>query len=118
MSFRPRGGLWGVDDRLDRLSFLGRPIPDGFELRTVTLAPSEAVEYVEADWKDALVVVERGQIDLECLAGGRRRFRPGDVLWLVGLRLRALHNPSDEPALLVSVRRSKATDEFPIPMES
>jgi quercetin dioxygenase-like cupin family protein len=107
-----------MDDSSDRLSFLGRPVPRGFELRVVTLSPGSQLPYAEAEWEDSLVVVERGRVDLECMAGGRRRFRPGDLIWLVGLRLRAVHNPADEPAVLVAIRRRTATDEFSIPAGS
>ena len=107
-----------MHDSSDRISFLGRPVPRGFELRAVTLAPGTEMPYAEAEWEDSLVVVERGQVDLECMAGGRRRFRPGDLIWLVGLRLRAVHSVADEPALLVVIRRRTPTDEFPIPTKS
>jgi hypothetical protein len=36
--------------------------------------------YDETDWQDAIVVVERGEIEVECLGGRRRRFESGDVL--------------------------------------
>ncbi|MGH2970359.1 MAG: hypothetical protein ACRDK0_15055, partial [Solirubrobacteraceae bacterium] len=89
----------------DRLSFLDGPLPPAFDRREVAVAPGRARAYDEAEWSDALVVVERGEIELECMAGGRRRFACGDVLWLSGLPLRALHNLGREPALLVAVTR-------------
>jgi quercetin dioxygenase-like cupin family protein len=99
-----------VDDAAgdDRLSFLGRPLPREFVLRVVTIAPGGAHGYDEAEWRDALVVVERGAIELECQAGGRRRFEQGAVMWLAGLALRALHNPASEPAVVVGVARRRA----------
>ena len=63
--------------------------------------------YDEAEWRDAIVVVERGEVDLECREGGHWRFRRGDALWLVGLPLRAIHNCGREPALLVAVSRAR-----------
>lgn len=81
-----------------------------FGVRVVTVPPGRARAYDEADWRDALVLVERGEIELESLAGGCASFRRGDVLWLVGLPLRALHNRGRKPALLVALSR---TDEFP-----
>jgi hypothetical protein len=90
-----------------RLSFLGRPLPPPFERWTVTLEPGHALPYEEADWHDVVVVVAAGEIDLECVGGGRQRFVPGDVLRLSGLPLRTLRNPWPEPAVLVAVARRR-----------
>jgi hypothetical protein len=65
----------------------------------------------DAEWRDALVIVERGDVELECAAGGRRRFSGGAVLWLEGIDLRMLHNVGDEPAVLLAVSRRR--DEEP-----
>ena len=95
-----------IDDTAGgRLSFLGSPPPPQFALWTVTLEPGHALPYDEADWHDAVVVVVAGEIDLECVGGGRQRFVPGDVLRLSGLPLRTLRNPWPEPAVLVAVAR-------------
>ena len=87
------------------------PLPPAFRRRVTVLAPGETRPYDEEDWRDALVVVRRGEVELECLAGGRRAFRAGDVLFLVGLSLRALHNRGAEPVVLVAVSRTRP-DEF------
>ena len=50
-------------------------------------------------------MVERGEVVLEGVSGGRLRARTGAVLTLHGVPLRALHNLGDEPALLVAVAR-------------
>jgi glyoxylate utilization-related uncharacterized protein len=76
-----------------------------FELRVVTLAPGRARRYAEAEWRDALVVVESGEVELETEDDVRWRFARGDMLWLTGLALRALHNRGPEPARLVAVSR-------------
>jgi hypothetical protein len=91
----------------DRLSFLGRRLPPEWELRAVSVAPGGQRPYDEDEWRDALVVVERGEIELECCAGGLRRFGPGSILWLFGLPLRALHNRGAESALVVAVSRRR-----------
>ena len=39
------------------------------------------------DWRDALVVIVRGAVDLECPRGGRRRFEAGTMMSLEGLGL-------------------------------
>jgi hypothetical protein len=69
----------------------------------VALAPGRARPYDEAEWRDALVVVEHGEIELECSSGSRRRFGSGAVLCLNGLPLRALHNGGLGPAVLSAV---------------
>ncbi|MGH2779996.1 MAG: hypothetical protein ACRDNE_16115 [Gaiellaceae bacterium] len=90
---------------VERLSLLGRRLPSAFQLRTVAVAPGREQAYDEADWRDAIVVVERGAIEVECLAGSRRCFGSGDVLWLVGLPIRAVHSRGREAAVLVAVSR-------------
>jgi quercetin dioxygenase-like cupin family protein len=92
------------------LSF-AEPLPPAFRRTVTVLEPEGTLPYEEAKWRDALVVVRRGEIELECLAGGRRAFREGDILFLSGLSLRALHNPGAGPAVLVAVSRARA-DEF------
>lgn len=95
------------DHHPERRSFFGRPLPLAFEIRVVTVSPGGTRAYHEAEWRDALVVVERGRIQLEVLGGGRRDFATGDILCLVGLSLRALHNRWLEPTVLVAVSRKR-----------
>jgi hypothetical protein len=83
-----------------------RALP-GFELRAVTIGPGCERSYDETEWRDAVVFVWRGEIELESLTGVRCRFERGDVLWLDGLPLRALHGGRG-PTLLVAVSRSSA----------
>jgi quercetin dioxygenase-like cupin family protein len=90
----------------ERLSFLGRRLPAGFELRVVVVAPgTERAD--KTDWRDALVVVERGEIELETSAGGVTRVVAGDVLWLCDLPLRSLRNRGREYAVVVAVSRRR-----------
>ena len=87
----------------DELEIGQRP---GFQRREVVVAAGDRLEVVEAEWRGALVVVARGEIDL-CRAGGeRRRFGSGSVLFLAGLGLHTLHNPGVEDAVLVAHSRS------------
>jgi hypothetical protein len=71
----------------------------------VVLAPGAERAYREAEWRDALVVIERGEVDLELIGGGRCRLRQGAVIWLTGLPLGTIRNPGSEPALLVATSR-------------
>ena len=87
--------LRGMDERRsDRVTW-----------RTVTLEPGEVRPYDPAEWVDALVVLEEGSVELEGMAGTRRRVAKGAVLWLAGLPLRAVHNIGRHPAVLVAVSR-------------
>ena len=79
--------------------------PRAFTRRELVLAPGDRRAYDPAEWHDALVVVKRGELDIECQAGGRMRFVPGDMLWFSGLPLRALTNDGLEPVVLVAVSR-------------
>ena len=77
-----------------------------FERRVVVVGPGEARRYDAAEWRDAIVTVGGGAIDVEPAAGAAVRFVAGDVVAFDGLALRALQNAGDEPAVLVAVRRS------------
>jgi hypothetical protein len=83
---------------------LGQP-PPGFESRVVTIGPRSGRRFVEGEWRDAIVVVDRGEVDLELLGGGRGRFGSGAMLWLTGLPVRSLRNRGREHAVLVATRR-------------
>jgi hypothetical protein len=91
-----------------RLSFLGRRLAPPFERWVIVIAPEHSRGYDGAEWQGALVVVERGQVELEWLNGSRHCFGRGDVLWLDRLPLRALHNRGHTPAVLVAVSRRAA----------
>ena len=85
----------------------GRP---AFDVRAVAVAPGCERAYDEAEWRDAMVSVTCGEVELECLSGHRHRLRSGDVLWLAGLPVRTLHNPGLEPVLLVAVSRRSVSE--------
>jgi len=74
-------------------------------IREVAVAPGGERRYDEAEWRDALVLVKSGEIELRGVSGARCLFSRGDLLYLEGVPLRALHNPGAEPAVLVAVSR-------------
>jgi hypothetical protein len=80
-------------------------VPLGFEVGAVEVEPGGHRIYHEREWSDAIVAVTCGEIELEFLSGARHRFGRGDLLWLAGLPLRALHNPGRDPARLIAVSR-------------
>jgi hypothetical protein len=63
------------------------------------------LDVVQAEWRDGLVEVAQGEITLELSDGHCHRVAGGDVLWLYGLPVRALHNGGEEVAVLVALRR-------------
>jgi quercetin dioxygenase-like cupin family protein len=89
----------------ERLSFVGRELPDDFACRRVTIEPGSERPYDAADWAGAVIIVEEGELELECRGGSRSRFASGSVLFFESLPLRTLRNCGDGPVLLTSVSR-------------
>lgn len=89
------------------LSFLDRVPPTWADIEIITIGSGERRPYDEERWRRAMVVVERGEIRLECIRGGRRTFGTGAVLWTVGLDLVSLYNDGDEPVVLSVVQRRR-----------
>lgn len=87
------------------LPFLRGSLPGRFRRLHVLLEPGVPRAYVEDEWRDALVVVEQGRLDVECHRGGVRSFPAGAVLHLQGLALRALRGPGPAPTVLTAVLR-------------
>jgi hypothetical protein len=91
----------------DGLPFRRGSVPPGFRRRTVLLAAGGRRPYESTEWAGALVVIERGELELETCAGQRWRFREGDVLCLADLPLAALESPGPADTLLVAVSRRR-----------
>ena len=72
----------------------------------ITLPAGETHEFVPEEWADTLVVVERGELEIECGSGRHARFPSGSVLTFAGLPIRFLHNRRSEPVVLSAVKRS------------
>ena len=75
-------------------------------LRTITVAAGTSLPYREADWSDALVTVESGELELVLACGRSCFFQSGDLLWLQGLPLSSLRNRGDEPTVLTAASRN------------
>lgn len=78
-----------------------------FSSRSVTVAPGEHRPHDEDEWRGTLIVVESGEIELCCRAGGSHRFAAGAVLWFTGLDLASVHNPGLEPAVFRGISRTR-----------
>jgi hypothetical protein len=77
----------------------------GYERRLIRIPAGSDRAYDESEWLDELVIVVCGTLELEGLSGRRWAFQRGSILWLQDLPLRALHNPGDQPAILMTVSR-------------
>ncbi len=86
-------------------SFPGGRLPSSFERRRVVLPPGSSRPFVDAEWRDALVTVESGELELECARGGRRAFSGGAILWFTDLGLRTMHNRGSIPTVLQAISR-------------
>jgi hypothetical protein len=84
--------------------FAGR-LPASFERRRVVLPPGASRPYVDEEWRDALVTIDSGDLEIECMRGGRRTFAAGDILWFSDLGLKTMHNRGLIPTVLVSITR-------------
>jgi effector-binding domain-containing protein len=71
----------------------------------VLVAPDRPRPYAAAEWRGALVVVERGELALHRHRGGVRTFPTGAVLHLQDLALRSLACPGPEATVLIAVHR-------------
>lgn len=99
-----------TDDHDQRLKLLPRPDRRRFATGTLRLAPGETLPFQPAWWHDALVVVERGQLELLCSHGDRHRFNHGAVLCLDGLPVSLLENPGPVDAVVIAVRRKSRAE--------
>ncbi|HEY5879529.1 MAG TPA: hypothetical protein VIU11_11495 [Nakamurella sp.] len=76
-----------------------------FRRRILRIEPGDSRPYLESEWRDCLVVIESGEVDLEAVGGVRHTCRRGDVLWLAGLDLRCLSNRGEQAVVITTVCR-------------
>lgn len=90
-------------------SLLGGRLPSSFERRKVVLPPGSSRPYVDEEWRDALVTVASGELEIECVRGGRRTFPDGSILWFTDLGLRTMHNRGPIPTVLMAISRQSSS---------
>jgi quercetin dioxygenase-like cupin family protein len=88
-------------DRLGRDSAL-------FRRRVVELAPDQELRLEAEAWRDAIVFLTAGEIELECGSGERHRFGRGAILCLAQLRLSVVRNSGGAPVVLLAISRRAA----------
>ena len=103
MALRRRDGVHDHDHGPPDLC--AGPLPSWAHRRIVTIGPGDSLPFDEAQWDDALVLIDAGELEIECQLGGRRRFPRGAVLWLSGIDASMLHGVGDEATVLVAVSR-------------
>ena len=91
--------------RSARAALTREPLPPRFERWRVAIEPGAERATSAAEWRGALVLVDHGTLEVECRAGGRRRFGRGALLALGCLPVITLRNPGQVPTVVVAVRR-------------
>lgn len=87
-----------------RVSFDGRPVGAAFECREIHISPGSRRVFAEAEWRDTILVVEQGEVELETIGGERVGFATGAVVFF-GTWLRALRNRGRVPVVLSAISR-------------
>lgn len=96
-----------MTDRPESVSSTAPSCAQRFRLRTLTLQPRDAIDYVQADWADAIVLVECGVLEVECRTGRRVPFGAGAALAFDGLPLRRLRNAGETPLVVHALSRAR-----------
>jgi hypothetical protein len=89
---------------VDRAAGRGR-LPPGFERWWLALGPGVERPTDRSEWAGAIVVIERGRLEVCCAAGGRATYEAGALLPLGWLPVLALRNPGAVETRLVAIRR-------------
>jgi hypothetical protein len=102
-----------AEDDSEPISFAGKKLPGRFVLRELVIEIAGERSYHRPEWAGALVVVEAGELEIECVGGTTARFHDGAVLCLDGLPIRRLRNRGPCPLRLslVSKREPSKNDE-------
>ena len=94
-----------MSESRELLELLQRPrLPTGFERWRVELAVGQQRPTDAAEWAGAIVLVEQGELQVDCLAGGSRTFVEGDLLVLGWLPLRRLRSVGTDDVRLLALR--------------
>ena len=101
-------------DGCDGEALFRGPLPEGFSRRVFRVAPGLELGLDPDRLPDAVVVVEQGELELECRAGTCRRFGRGSMIPIARLPVSHLRSVGAGPLVLVAVSRARpsATDEF------
>jgi hypothetical protein len=84
---------------------IARSVPAGFVRREVSIAPDDEVAFDASDWRDAIVYLAVGTLEVEDTLGFRGRFESGAILCFDGMPVRAMRNAGVGPLVLVALSR-------------
>jgi hypothetical protein len=84
------------------------PLPAGFSRRVFRVASGLELGLDPSRLPEAVLVVEHGELELECQAGTCRRFGRGSMIPIGRLPVACLRSVGPSPLVLVAVSRSRA----------
>ena len=90
--------------------FFRASLPAGFVRHVYRAAPGRNVALDPAPPRDAIVVVEHGELEILCTAGGCRRFGRGSMIPIGRVSVARLRSVGSRPVVLIAIAR--ASDEF------
>jgi hypothetical protein len=80
-----------------------------FERWRVSIPAGASRPTSPAEWADAVVLVERGTLEVTCIGGASARFGAGSLLALGWLPVGRLRSPGPQEVELLAVRRRRTT---------
>ena len=92
------------DDEVD-LDRLACTASAACEKRVVELAAEATLRYEPSEWRDTIVFVLTGEVEIECVDGERRCFKRGATLVFSPLPIRTIRNRATRPARLLAISR-------------
>jgi hypothetical protein len=101
-------------DECDGDALFRDPLPHGFSRRVVRAEPGLELGLDAWHIPGCIVVVEEGEVELECRSGTRRRFGRGSMIPIGRLPIARVRSVGPGPLVLVAVSRASlpGTDEF------
>ena len=90
------------------------PLAEGFSKCVLRVAPGDELDLELGGLRDAIVVVEEGEVELECTTGARLLFGRGSMITIAQLSVAHARNIGPGRLVLVAVSRASlpGTDEF------
>ena len=73
--------------------------------REIVISPSSSLAFDARAWRDTIVVVSCGTLDIVSTHGARARFGAGAIVCFERLSVDCLRNPGDRPLVLIAVTR-------------
>jgi hypothetical protein len=78
--------------------------PRSWSRRAVTLRSGASLRYDSNAWRDEIIIIQQGTLELQDTAGRQWPFETGSVLSLCGLPLRRLTNTGPDDAVIIAIK--------------